>query len=601
MLKLSSITVRNFMSVGEVPLVFKYSEGLHYVYGENHDVHDEQEERIISNGSGKTVVLVDALLFALFGRTQRKLKQNEMINVQTQSNCEVTVSFTKDDKFYEITRTLKPNSVTILIDGEPLNEEASRRNTDTFIVENVLNGISFEVFKNLIVLNANASKHFFEYGRQEKRQFINEVFHLGFLEFLQESLSNDMKDKKSNLDKAQLQLSNKESEIERMKKLTEEKKEANKVDNKERLRKSKEEEEKKRDEISKTMAKMEEFFQQPFDAFVERYEKANAVFNSTNLQINTLEREKDALSKQFKDLGDEYVQVKEQDTCHVCKQTLPKDNKEKVLEEIKNKAMLVKEKGVETSKNLDELKSKIPDMTKWLDKAKNCIQEYRNLSGQVDASNRLLSEIQRNLETTSEVINEERIFNEIKTMEEERKNLSSEVQLCERNFNLIKVSREIVNDKNFYGYYINIFRKFLNTSINEYLEKMASPHRISFNNDLDADVFDNNTNVHSYDNLSTGEKAKINIALLLSFFDVLNSYHRIETNVLILDEVLDQGIDSEGVELLHNILKSKVEERDDLGIYVVSHKNPYSELKNSEGVDRIVFQRMGGFTSLKEN
>ena len=53
--------------------------------------------------------------------------------------------------------------------------------------------------------------------------------------------------------------------------------------------------------------------------------------------------------------------------------------------------------------------------------------------------------------------------------------------------------------------------------------------------------------------------------------------------------------------MLHKILKEKIEEKPDLGIYVVSHKNSENTFAEKEGIGKIVFERRMGFTTLKEN
>ena len=200
------------MSIGNEWLRFNYKTGLTYVYGENYDVTDEENLSVISNGSGKTVVLVDAPLFALYGRTQRKIKRAETVNLQNGCECEVRLCFTKENDTYIIERGLKPDKIVIIKNGVAESEEAKKRQANKIIEEDLLDGISFEVFKNLIVLNGTSSKHFFEYGKQEKRTFINEVFRLGFLDYLQVQLTESVKNKKYELDKFEIQKVAKEEE-----------------------------------------------------------------------------------------------------------------------------------------------------------------------------------------------------------------------------------------------------------------------------------------------------------------------------------------------------------------------------------------------------
>jgi DNA repair exonuclease SbcCD ATPase subunit len=250
----------------------------------------------------------------------------------------------------------------------------------------------------------------------------------------------------------------------------------------------------------------------------------------------------------------------------------------------------------------ETMEVQLEKMNTWLTTAKTALDTHQTTTQQLSTSTTLLQEYQNQLNASNDpVASLAKIKEEIGIAEEELKEIeANSKELCGQ-YRILKVSRDLVGGKNFYGYYIGVFRSYLNKSINEYLEKMVSPHRIKFNNNLEADVFDGDMGIHSYDNLSTGEKAKINIALLLSFFDVLHSFHRMETSLLVLDEVLDTGIDNIGIAMLHNILKEKIEENPNLGIYVVSHKNSENTFAEKEGIGKVVFERRMGFTTLKEN
>jgi len=76
--------------------------------------------------------------------------------------------------------------------------------------------------------------------------------------------------------------------------------------------------------------------------------------------------------------------------------------------------------------------------------------------------------------------------------------------------------------------------------------------------------------------LSTGQRSRVNLALAFSFRDILQKIHGL-INICILDEVLDQGLDGEGVDLAARILKRKAID-EEISIYVITHRN---ELDNT--------------------
>jgi energy-coupling factor transporter ATP-binding protein EcfA2 len=101
--------------------------------------------------------------------------------------------------------------------------------------------------------------------------------------------------------------------------------------------------------------------------------------------------------------------------------------------------------------------------------------------------------------------------------------------------------------------------------------------------------------VFSYGSFSEGEKAKIDLALLLTWREVSRLRNSMSTNLLIMDEVFDGSLDTTGTDLLMDIFNSLGE---GTNIFVISHKND----QLSERFDRTLrFQKERGFSRLLED
>ena len=603
MITFLNIEIRNFMSIGNEWLHFDYKTGLSYVYGENYDVTEEENLSVISNGSGKTVVLVDAPLFALYGRTQRRIKKAEAINIQNGCDCEVRLSFKKDDDVYIIERGMKPDKIIIIKNGVAESEEAKKRQANKVIEEEILDGISFEVFKNLIVLNGTSSKHFFEYGKNEKRTFINEVFRLGFLDYLQVQLTESVKSKRLELDKFEIQKVAKEEEIERLKSLVEAAESGEVVDTSGDLNHKILQEETKIEAAQTILNGIEsEVFGGTKEEHTRKHEFAVAKINETNEEIIRLDASIDSLRKEYQRLKTDYEYISTQSNCPQCTQPISQELRTGLNKRLADEGLDVQVSATKVKEEKATLEDKIQKMRDWMNLANASMNTYQTNANIVTHSTSLLTEYKNQLNAKPEGgVSIEAINEEIKTLDQNFQDFNVELEEVKRDYQIHKVCRDLVGGKNFYGFYISIFRNYLNKAINEYLEKMVSPHRIKFNNDLEADVYDGNLKAHSYDNLSTGEKAKINLALLLSFFDVLHAFHRMETSLLVLDEILDSGLDSPSIVLLHEILKEKAKANPHLGIYVVSHKDSKGVWSAQEECSKVVFCKKMGFTTVKED
>ena len=75
--------------------------------------------------------------------------------------------------------------------------------------------------------------------------------------------------------------------------------------------------------------------------------------------------------------------------------------------------------------------------------------------------------------------------------------------------------------------------------------------------------------VFSYDSFSEGEKARIDIALLLTWRSIAKLKNSVDTNLLILDEIFDGSLDQTGTSDLGWILRNF---DDNTNIFVISHK-----------------------------
>lgn len=72
----------------------------------------------------------------------------------------------------------------------------------------------------------------------------------------------------------------------------------------------------------------------------------------------------------------------------------------------------------------------------------------------------------------------------------------------------------------------------------------------------------------SYASFSEGEKARIDLALMLTWRAVSKLRNSMATNILIMDEVFDGSLDNEGSSNLFDILANVV---NDTNLFVISH------------------------------
>ena len=113
MLNIKTLSVKNFMSVGNVTQAVTFDDSvLTLVLGSNLDLGSNESR----NGTGKTTI-INALSYGLFGVPLTSIKKDNLINKTNSKGMMVAVEFEKDGHFYKIERGRKPNIFKFIVDA----------------------------------------------------------------------------------------------------------------------------------------------------------------------------------------------------------------------------------------------------------------------------------------------------------------------------------------------------------------------------------------------------------------------------------------------------------------------------------------------------
>ena len=168
-LEIDEIRFRNFLSFGSKWQEVTFLQGLNLILG-----LDSAKDR--SNASGKSSFL-ETVPFALFGKVNRSIKKDQIVNWRNRKNCEVSIAFHKGKDEYLIYRALKPDKLEVIKNGNPLPIDAKKLEFQKQLEEEVL-GIDFNTFMSLIYTNINSTVPVLTMKTPEKRKFLESIFNL---------------------------------------------------------------------------------------------------------------------------------------------------------------------------------------------------------------------------------------------------------------------------------------------------------------------------------------------------------------------------------------------------------------------------------------
>ncbi len=110
---------------------------------------------------------------------------------------------------------------------------------------------------------------------------------------------------------------------------------------------------------------------------------------------------------------------------------------------------------------------------------------------------------------------------------------------------------------------------YLNNRLTHYLSEIGLPHLVRFMSDLSVEITDMGRDL-DFDNLSRGERTRLILSLSWAFRDVWESLYN-HINLLFVDELVDNGLDTNGVEAAIKIMKGMARERGK-SVWLVSHR-----------------------------
>ena len=126
-----------------------------------------------SNGSGKSTLL-DAIVFGLYGRPFRNINKAQLVNSINNKELIVELYFSAGGDKYKILRGIKPNLFEIWKNGAMINKDASIRDYQGFLEDDIL-GINFKAFNQIVVLGSATYIPFMELRAYQRREIIEDL------------------------------------------------------------------------------------------------------------------------------------------------------------------------------------------------------------------------------------------------------------------------------------------------------------------------------------------------------------------------------------------------------------------------------------------
>ena len=579
MIHIKNLTVKNFMSVGAATQAIDFDrKDLTLVLGENLDLGGDGSR----NGTGKTTI-INALSYALYGTALSNIRKDNLVNKTNGKNMLVSLDFSVGGKDFKIERGRKPNLLRFYVNNEEQaatdNAQGDSRETQDAI-EQML-GLSHDMFKHILALNTY-TEPFLSLKANDQRTIIEQLLGITQLSARADRIKELNKETKDAIQQEEFRI---RAEQEANKRIEEQ---VESLKRRQTLWTTKhgediQELEKALKALQTIQIEVEIQAHQDHKAWDQKRKDINELSSQISRVKLDIGREDKLVAKLFKE-----IETLENHECHTCGQAFHDSKHQQVLEAKQADLAAARQSGTTYSTLLSELETthtslgtlgKPPKM--FYDKESDAIQHQATVanleqqiaskSAETDPYSEQITEMQQQAlkEITYDTLNE-------LTRLQEHQDFLLKLLTSKDSF----IRKKIIEQN----------LSYLNARLTHYLDRVGLPHTVVFQNDLTVSIEELGREL-DFDNLSRGERNRLILSMSWAFRDVFESLYQ-PINLLFIDEMIDNGLDTSGVENALALLKQMSRERQK-SIWLVSHRDELAG--RVENILKVV--KEGGFTN----
>ncbi len=605
-MRIKKIKNKNFCSFEDIELELLTSNDekniIYIIDGINKDISEDKPEET-SNGSGKSSVIGESVTFSLFNRPLRggkkKIKIDDLIKRDAEEvegkkkngiNLFNEVEYFVGDDILSITKTKKKNSSTASTEVKLNGKDQSKRLrslTNDDIIEFL--GIPFDVFSQTSA-NYTDNDNFIAMNYTQRIDLFKKIISIEFMDEIFDKIDKWNKKSTKELDNIEGDIREKNIYISLMKKNKDDMKKYIQDKIKDLKKELKENELKKKDLINVSE------YEEKIEVINDKISKIKDSINELNSVIDTNDREIDKIKKEITKV----TKLKETE-CNNCGQLVSgKYVEEKVTELNKNITTYTKNNEA-VKKQLSILNDgTIELLQKEKKENQNKIYENQKLESSISSvEKKLLSDIAKNEKELKNIIptDEDGISN----AESELKELEERKDKLEKILEKSRVLRDLFNHKsNLRSAIYNKYISLVSDLFSHYISKLYNNELISYlsineEGEIDIVILKDEQEI-SYWTLSSGERARFNLAIFLALFNFVQCVATNPPSFLILDEPF-VNMDLQGHKLALEAIK---EIYNDMGvdIFIISHTYiPVEEFDDDTVIKKIHVVKENGIST----
>lgn len=571
MIVFNKLTYKNFLACGNTPITLEL---------------DKSATTLISaeNGNGKSS-WVDALTFACFGKSFRKINKPNLVNNVNKRGCVVTIEFTVGGESWKVVRGLAPGIFEIYKNGKMLDQQAGKLDQQDWFEKNVLK-MNYTTFCQVVVLGTANYTPFLHLSAHQRREVIESLLDIRVFSVMNQLLRQRVSGWASEVDS----LKSDERVLDSQISVHEQYSKSRSDELQEQIQQKKSSLVGLEHDLRALATAIKDIDEEATQRSSEeaeltvKYKEAN-----TKLQrgIASLVSETTELQRRIEFFENESI-------CQECAQCIDENHAARAIDKLytglKTKsALLEKARGV--IPKIDAMGEKCSELhfivSELKEKRASLMSSVKSTKSLIESNRREIASLEEKLIEASD---SRELFDLNTKKTEISKVLSEKLQMDD----VFQASKELLKDSGIKAVVLREFMPVINACINKYLNLFDFYVKFELDENFSETIHAGGREGFSYNNFSQGERARVDIAILMAWREIARLRAQVNCNLLILDEVFDSSLDAKGADDLMNILNSM---GNNSNVFIISHRGDHLVDKLDA---HIRFEKIKGFSRIAE-
>lgn len=511
------------------------------------------------NGAGKSTIL-DAICFSLFGKAFRNINKPQLVNSINEKHLVVEIEFDIGRREYKIVRGVKPTIFEIYCNGELLNQDAAARDYQKYLEETILK-LNYKSFTQIVILGSASFTPFMQLPASHRREVIEDILDIQIFSVMNVILKTKLStirdvirdiDNKIEVGKQKVQLQQnyiKQLEQEQQKRNEDVQLQIHQATQQiQQLSETSE-------QLSKTLQELKESVADEQSSSAKRTELGGLL---------------KSLSTRIKNAKDQILFYEEHDNCPTCTQTLTGELKESAIVKHTHKVEEISDAINTLNERIEALEARLDEISAIKSRMAEVQSDMVTVNTTIISNQNYIKKLQEeSARVSNEAASIETAKAELKSMAKEVVQNSENKSKFKEDSYYLEAAATLLKDTGIKTKVIRQYLPVINKLVNKYLTAMDFFVSFELDEAFNETIKSRHRDDFSYASFSEGEKQRIDLALIFTWRTIAKMKNSASTNLLLLDEVFDSSLDSNGTEFVMNLLNTLGE---DTSVFVISHK-----------------------------